>query len=58
MNGLILGGLNTSVMQQAFHTKDVTRLTKKKKKLTSPVLQSRHSKVTVIHTSCESCPAS
>lgn len=29
MNGLIVGGLNTCVMQQGFHTQDVTRLTKK-----------------------------
>lgn len=58
MNGLNLGSLNASVMQQAFHTQDVTRLSKTKKKLTGQVLQSKHSKATVIHTSCEPCQTS
>lgn len=53
INGLILGDLNTSVMQQALHTQNVTKLThtkKKKIKLTSQVLQSKHSKATVSQT--------
>lgn len=33
MNGLIVGDLSACVMQQGFHTQDVTRLTKKKNRI-------------------------